>query len=403
MVDTGGFAVPSATAVSPTSSGVCAEKIDGAGSRWRADRITYRATTSRSTTRPAPMPSWRPTSTSPSTRWIATRSRACQPARANSAFSRASRRLGASASSSTDVTRTDHEQNRNQDADAEAFSLAGELASGQRPRPAGCLQAAADHGAEGLDGRRCCAGAVHAPRASSRPAPSRHDRPPQAMFEAGRPTTCRPARRRYPVSLSSGLAQRFSGATRKSRLPIRRAWAPWKLVDGEPQAPSARRAGVPVSSTRRTPATLIVNRSGRGVRPRGHGLGQRHRQERRAMMPDFMAARAHAGRLAERSCRLTGSPLSRRPQAGSDQRRCRTNYVNKFNEGLDVPGLVKIVNAMRACRNGGPAGRLRRRQFSIVVPPDLSGDLGYLRSRRDKFGGHQLGCTSTGSIGIVPT
>ena len=103
MVDTGGFAVPGATAVSPVPGGVCAEKIDydGAADGALTVKITPKGDYVEVDNRPAPMPSWRPTQQAV---YTLDRNAVCAPVGRQEQirhFQRASRRLGASASSST--------------------------------------------------------------------------------------------------------------------------------------------------------------------------------------------------------------------------------------------------------------------------------------------------------------
>ena len=214
---------------------------------------------------------------------------------------------------------------------------------------------------------------------------------PQAMFESWKTDYISAYGGATPVSLSSGLAQRFSGATRKSHLPIPPSGLGpvEELVDGEPQ--SAKRAqgyDVPFEHKTRAPQALIVNRSDMASDRVGMVTANViAKGNDAAMMPDFMAARA----LEDGETQLS---FDRQPAFSSTHKQdpintsVGPNYVNKFNENLDAPGLVKIVNAMRAYRNesGLPvvSGDV---QFGIVVPPDLSGDLSYLLDRdRDQFG-----------------
>ncbi len=218
---------------------------------------------------------------------------------------------------------------------------------------------------------------------------------PQAMFESWKTDYMAAYQGAKPVSLESGLMARFTGATKKSHLPIPPSGlGPIEdLVDGESQgAISPQGYEVPFEHRTKAPQALIVNRSDLASDRVGMTTANViAKGNDAAMMPDFRAADAlllgnaatnpqlSFDRVAAFSTQHVQNPVN--PTVGP-------KYVNKFNEKLDVPGLVKIVNAMSAYRNESNlpvvGGEI---QFGIVVPPDLRGDLSYLLDRdRDQFG-----------------
>lgn len=218
---------------------------------------------------------------------------------------------------------------------------------------------------------------------------------PQAMFESWKTDYMSAYNGAKPVSLESGLMARFSGSSLKSHLPVPPSGlGPLEtLVDGEPQGSKAPQGyDVPFTHVTKAPQGLTVNRTDlasdrvgmitANVIAKGNDA---------AMMPDFRAADALAAGDAAVNPQLSFDEIAAfstlhvqdpvNPTVGPKQ-------VNKFNEKLDVNGLVTIVNAMSAYRNESNlpicGGEI---QFGIVVPPNLRGDLSYLLDRdRDAFG-----------------
>lgn len=215
---------------------------------------------------------------------------------------------------------------------------------------------------------------------------------PQAMFESWKTDYMAAYSGSQPVSLLSGLAQKFNGASRKSHLPIPPSGmgAIGTLVDGEPQGgQKAQGYDVPFEHETKAPQGLIVGQSDMASDRVGMVAANviAHGNDA-AMLPDFRAADALAlaettqlsfDRVTVFSTQHVRNPLN--PSYGA-------KMSNKFNEKLDVPGLVKIVNAMAGYRNESDLPIMgRKRQFGIVVPTDLAGDLSYLLDRdRDAFG-----------------
>ena len=214
---------------------------------------------------------------------------------------------------------------------------------------------------------------------------------PQAMFESWKTDYMHAYSGAKPVSLESKLAQRYTGASKRSHLPgPPSGLGPIEeLVDGEPQSSvSPQGYEVPFDHATKGPQGLLVNETDlasdkigmitANVIAKGNDA---------AMMPDFRAAAALVNgetqlsfdRVPVFSNLHVQNPIN--PAIGP-------KYVNKFNEKLDVPGLGAIVNARSGYRNesnlpivGG------KKQFGIVVPPDLEGALSYLLDRdRDAFG-----------------
>lgn len=218
---------------------------------------------------------------------------------------------------------------------------------------------------------------------------------PQAMFESWKTDYMTAYQGAKPVAIESGLMARFTGATKKSHLPVPPSGlgALEDLVDGEPQGAQAPQGyEVPFEHVTRAPQGVIVNETDlasdrvgmitANIIAKGNDA---------AMMPDFRAADA-----------LQLADAAANPQLSFDRVKVFSNQHvqnpvnpaigpkmnNRFNEKLDVPGLVAIVNAMRSFRNESNlpvvSGDV---QFGIVVPPDLAGDLSYLLDRdRDQFG-----------------
>ncbi len=87
---------------------------------------------------------------------------------------------------------------------------------------------------------------------------------PQAMFESWKTDYMSAYQGATPVSLESGLAQRFTGTSKKSHLPVPPSGLGpvEELVDGEPQgAQSPQGYDVPFEHVTRGPQGLIINRS----------------------------------------------------------------------------------------------------------------------------------------------
>jgi hypothetical protein len=218
---------------------------------------------------------------------------------------------------------------------------------------------------------------------------------PQAMFESWKTDYMSAYNGAKPVSIESGLAARFPGATKKSHLPVPPSGlGPLEeLSDGESQGSQAPQGyEVPFEHLTKGPQGVKVNETDlasdrvgmitANIIAKGNDA---------AMFPDFRVADALAlgdaatnpqqsfDRIAAFSTLHVQNPVN--PAVGA-------KMINKFNEKLDVPGLVKIVNAMSAYVNesnlpvvGGDI------KFGIVVPPSLRGDLSYLLDRdRDQFG-----------------
>lgn len=218
---------------------------------------------------------------------------------------------------------------------------------------------------------------------------------PQAMFESWKLDYMSAYRGAEPASLKSGLMAQFAGASKKSHLPVPPSGlgAIETLSDGEPQgSQSAQGYEVPFEHITKAPQGLTINETDMASDRVGMITANIiAKGNDAAMMPDFRAADALAAadaatnpqlsfdRVAAFSTQHVQNPVN--PTVGP-------KYVNKFNEKLDVPGLVKIVNAMSAYRNESGLSVVGGQiQFGIVVPPDLRGDLSYLLDRdRDQFG-----------------
>lgn len=215
---------------------------------------------------------------------------------------------------------------------------------------------------------------------------------PQAMFESWKLDYMNAYSGSQPVSLLSGLAKRYEGASKKSHLPIPPSgMGPLEtMVDGEPQGgQKAQGYDVPFEHETKSPRGLIVNRSDMASDRVGMVAANviAHGNDA-AMIPDFRVADALAlaettqlsfDRVLAFSTQHIQNPAN--PAIGP-------KYSNKFNEKLDVPGLVKIVNGMAGYRNeSGLTIMGRKRQYGIIVPADLEGDLSYLLDRdRDALG-----------------
>ena len=149
---------------------------------------------------------------------------------------------------------------------------------GQRLRPAGCLQAAAQIMAQ--KGSTAAAAALEQCRASGiiTPGAIPGTTDPRRCSRAGRPTTCRLRRRHPGVAVVRPGAAVFGRDPQEPPAHPARAWAPWKSWSmASRRAPSARRLRRPVRAQDARPAGADRQPLGHGVRPRGHGLGQRHR------------------------------------------------------------------------------------------------------------------------------
>jgi hypothetical protein len=214
---------------------------------------------------------------------------------------------------------------------------------------------------------------------------------PQAMFESWKLDYMTAYSGAQPVSLASGLAKQYQGMSTKSHLPIPPSGlgAIEDLVDGEPQgAQSPQGYDVPFEHKTKAPRALLVNRKDMASDKIGMVTANViAKGNDAAMMPDFMAARALEDGENQLSFDRVAA-FSNVHRQNPINTSVGPNYINRFNEKLDVPGLVKIVNGMAGFRNESNlpviSGDI---QFGIIVPPDLRGDLSFLLDRdRDANG-----------------
>lgn len=200
---------------------------------------------------------------------------------------------------------------------------------------------------------------------------------PQAAFDVWSTDYMTAYQGAQPIAISSGLTERVTGASERYHLPIPPSGVGEivELEDGESH-PAQKPQGYMVDGVHKTrgPKAILVGQKDlasdkignitANVKAMGNDAG---------MMPDYMSALALQNGLTQLS-------FDRKPVFAVDHPRDPINgkggpHPNLFNETFDVPGLIKITNAVRSYRGEGNNPVVANPIFGIVVPTELQGEL----------------------------